>query len=308
MYVSLFVVGLLCILASQAIKPRGDGDNQVELALLIADAQSIRAESQSLLEQLETLGEGDPGLLGQLLDYKVQFESVDQRITASETGSRFAQALNALKSEYQKEELVSCALGFSWTLDCERVLAGGVSRWGNQIKNRRRRRKPEGRPETPPRGPQLRAREWPAGSAAAWRVLPASRESASRVRTLAPHGVERSCSSIGAIAMAVQVVQDLTCRPRRRRRPSPSKECWASRTARRSRSPTVSVTLRNRSDCTPTRPTIHVVGPLAITVSTRIGSLNRGPVRTCPGAMGSGSITILNHSLSVDLDGATACV
>ena len=46
--------------------------------------------------------------------------------------------------------LNSCALGFSWTLDCERVLAGGVSRWGNQIKNRRRRRKPEGRPETPP--------------------------------------------------------------------------------------------------------------------------------------------------------------
>ena len=37
---------------------------------------------------------------------------------------------------------MSCALGFSWTLDCERVLAGGVSRWGNQIKNRRRRRKP----------------------------------------------------------------------------------------------------------------------------------------------------------------------
>ena len=71
MYVSLFVVGLLCILASQAIKPRGDRDNQVELALLIADAQSIRGESQSLLEQLETLGEGDPGLLGQLLDYKV---------------------------------------------------------------------------------------------------------------------------------------------------------------------------------------------------------------------------------------------
>ena len=35
---------------------------------------------------------------------------------------------------------VSCAPGFSWTLDCERVLAGGVSRWGNQIRNRRRRR------------------------------------------------------------------------------------------------------------------------------------------------------------------------
>ena len=35
---------------------------------------------------------------------------------------------------------MSCALGFSWTLDCERVLAGGVSRWGNQIRDRRRRR------------------------------------------------------------------------------------------------------------------------------------------------------------------------
>ena len=56
---------------------------------------------------------------------------------------------------------LSCALGFSWTLDCERVLAGGVSRWGNQIKNRRRRRKPEGRPETSAgrgRGGRLSAR------------------------------------------------------------------------------------------------------------------------------------------------------
>ena len=52
--------------------------------------------------------------------------------------------------EAREEYELSCALGFSWTLDCERVLAGGVSRWGNQIKNRRRRRKPEGRPETPP--------------------------------------------------------------------------------------------------------------------------------------------------------------
>ena len=44
----------------------------------------------------------------------------------------------------------SCAPGFSWTLDCERVLAGGVSRWGSQIRNWRRRREPEGRPEGPP--------------------------------------------------------------------------------------------------------------------------------------------------------------
>ncbi len=30
----------------------------------------------------------------------------------------------------KKKTTKSCALGFSWTLDCERVLAGGVSRWG----------------------------------------------------------------------------------------------------------------------------------------------------------------------------------
>ena len=40
----------------------------------------------------------------------------------------------------------SCAPGFPWTLDCERVLAGGVSKWGSQIKVRRRRREPGGRP------------------------------------------------------------------------------------------------------------------------------------------------------------------
>ena len=33
-------------------------------------------------------------------------------------------------AEYMTTDVVtvSCALGFSWTLDCERVLAGGVSR------------------------------------------------------------------------------------------------------------------------------------------------------------------------------------
>ena len=45
---------------------------------------------------------------------------------------------------------VSCAPGFPWTLDCERVLAGGVSKWGSQIKVRRRRREPGGRPEMLP--------------------------------------------------------------------------------------------------------------------------------------------------------------
>jgi uncharacterized protein (TIGR03118 family) len=42
---------------------------------------------------------------------------------------------------------------------------------------------------------------------------------------------------------------------------------------------TVSVTLRNRSDCIPTRPTTQLTGPLASTVSTRMGSLKSGPVR-----------------------------
>ena len=42
------------------------------------------------------------------------------------------------------------APGFSWTLDCERVLAGGVSRWRRTIRSRRRRREPGGRPEGPP--------------------------------------------------------------------------------------------------------------------------------------------------------------
>ena len=44
----------------------------------------------------------------------------------------------------------SCAPGFPLTLDCERVLAGGVSKWGSQIKVRRRRREPGGRPEMLP--------------------------------------------------------------------------------------------------------------------------------------------------------------
>ena len=62
----------------------------------------------------------------------------------SRTSTLQSELQAAAKSGY------SCALGFSWTLDCERVLAGGVSRWGNQIRDRRRRRELGGRPETPP--------------------------------------------------------------------------------------------------------------------------------------------------------------
>ena len=53
-------------------------------------------------------------------------------------------------NERTSESLKSCAPGFSWTLDCERLLAGGVSRWGSQIRVRRRRRKSGGLPEEPP--------------------------------------------------------------------------------------------------------------------------------------------------------------
>ena len=41
-------------------------------------------------------------------------EALKRAFTGSLEGDRTAQ--------------LSCALGFSWTLDCERVLAGGVSR------------------------------------------------------------------------------------------------------------------------------------------------------------------------------------
>ena len=43
---------------------------------------------------------------------------------SSETTRRYI--LGAVPDALQRA--VSCALGFSWTLDCERVLAGGVSR------------------------------------------------------------------------------------------------------------------------------------------------------------------------------------
>ena len=77
--------------------------------------------------------------------------NLDNDVPDHSTISRRKARLGKVASyERRTVKPVSCALGFSWTLDCERVLAGGVSRWGNQIKNRRRRRKPEGRPETPP--------------------------------------------------------------------------------------------------------------------------------------------------------------
>ena len=81
MYIALFVMGSLLVLASQFVRPRGEDRVQTELVELISDAQNIRAESRNLLGRLQVVGEADPSLLEQLLDYKVQFENVDARIT-----------------------------------------------------------------------------------------------------------------------------------------------------------------------------------------------------------------------------------
>ena len=52
----------------------------------------------------------------------------------------------------------------------------------------------------------------------------------------------------------------------------------------------MSVTRRNCSDCWPTRPATQTPGPFERTVSTRIGSLNSGPVRTCPSRIGMSAL------------------
>ena len=80
MYLGLFVMGCLLILASQVVRPGEEEHRQSELAVLISNAQSIGAESQGLLEQLKTAGDEGPDFLAQLLDYEFQFKSVDTRI------------------------------------------------------------------------------------------------------------------------------------------------------------------------------------------------------------------------------------
>ncbi len=91
MYFVLFVTGSLLILASQIVGPGEDAaaerqrtqeeeKRHAELAGIITDAQSIRLESENLLARLKTVGEEDPSILEQLLDYEIQFTSVDARI------------------------------------------------------------------------------------------------------------------------------------------------------------------------------------------------------------------------------------
>ncbi len=78
----------------------------------------------------------------------IQCRSVDISVGNSRTPSEVG-AFKELTGEFSAE-CPSCAPGFPWTLDCERVLAGGVSKWGSQIKVRQRRREPGGRPEMLP--------------------------------------------------------------------------------------------------------------------------------------------------------------
>ena len=55
-------------------------------------------------------------------------------------------------------------------------------------------------------------------------------------------------------------------------------------------SSSVSPTLRKRSVCIPTKPAIQEPAPLPRTVTTRLGSLNRGPFRICLSQMGPCSL------------------
>ena len=52
---------------------------------------------------------------------EAEFNGIEVRTVGRQIAERGADALDRLAD-------ASCALGFSWTLDCERVLAGGVSR------------------------------------------------------------------------------------------------------------------------------------------------------------------------------------
>ncbi len=61
-----------------------------------------------------------------------------------------------------------------------------------------------------------------------------------------------------------------------------ARNCRTSRMVRLSRSRRVSVTLQKYSDFVPTSPTTQVSGPLARTVSTRIGSRKCGPMSIWP--------------------------
>ena len=53
-----------------------------------------------------------------------------RQVVAQTQGDETAADARMLKEQVDEDDIaeVSCALGFSWTLDCERVLAGGVSR------------------------------------------------------------------------------------------------------------------------------------------------------------------------------------
>ena len=104
MYLGLFVVGCLLILASQVVRPREETQRHAELGVLITNAQSIRAESQGLLEQLKTAAEGDPDFLAQLLDYELKFKSVDTRL-----GELVSQLPREAEEEQERQQSVTQA-------------------------------------------------------------------------------------------------------------------------------------------------------------------------------------------------------
>ena len=104
MYLALFVMGCLLILASQVLRPGEETQRRAELSVLVANAQSIRAESQGLLEQLKTAGEGRPDFLAELLDYELKFESIDARL-----GELVGQLPSDVSEERERQEGVTQA-------------------------------------------------------------------------------------------------------------------------------------------------------------------------------------------------------
>ncbi len=102
MYLGLFVMGCLLVLASQVVRTGGEDHRHSELAVLIANAESIKAESQSLLEELKSAGDGEPDFLAQLLDYELEFKSVDARI-----GELVSQLPGEVLEEQERQQAVA---------------------------------------------------------------------------------------------------------------------------------------------------------------------------------------------------------
>ena len=91
------------------------------------------AHAREVLMQMRQLDDDAPEsggvLLGRLV-VSTEDVVVDEVTTPGpyDKGSRYLFRRSRRSAQPRVTAAWSCALGFSWTLDCERVLAGGVSR------------------------------------------------------------------------------------------------------------------------------------------------------------------------------------